>query len=176
MPRPSVGARVAPPPARTATVAGWTSFVTSGPPTTPEPSAAPFAPSPETAGFDGRGDRPPVQWPVVRIAFATTTPEVLGYEDIDRPLHEEAFARAGVGLDHCVWWDPEIEWNRYDLVVIRSTWDYVSRLEEYRQWLWSVDRLGILRNPAELVAWNIFHTSTPPGRRTHCSPISQVLR
>ncbi len=91
----------------------------------------------------------------MRIAFATTTPEVLGDEDADRPLHEEAFARAGVDLDHCVWWDPEIEWDRCDLVVIRSTWDYVSRLDEYRQWLGSMDRLGTLRNPAELVAWNI---------------------
>jgi hypothetical protein len=56
----------------------------------------------------------------VRIAFATTTPEALGHADADRPLHEEAFARAGIALDHGVWWDPDVHWDRYDLVVIRS--------------------------------------------------------
>ena len=91
----------------------------------------------------------------MRIAFATTNPEVLGHEDVDRLLHEEAFARAGVALDHCVWWDPEVHWDRYDLVVIRSPWDYVSRLDEYRQWLRAMDAFGTLRNPAALVEWNI---------------------
>jgi len=91
----------------------------------------------------------------VRIAFATTGPEVLHGADRDRPLHEEAFARAGVDVDYRVWWDPGVEWDRYDLVVIRSTWDYVPRLTEYRHWLRAVDRLGTLRNPAALVEWNI---------------------
>jgi glutathione synthase/RimK-type ligase-like ATP-grasp enzyme len=91
----------------------------------------------------------------VRIAFATTDPEVLHGADWDRPLHEEAFARAGIEVDYRVWWDPGVEWDRYDLVVIRSTWDYVPRLTEYRRWLRAVDRLGTLRNPAPLVEWNI---------------------
>lgn len=89
------------------------------------------------------------------IAFATTTPEVLGDDDVDRPLHESAFARAGLELDHCVWWDPEVEWDRYDLVVIRSPWDYVPRLDQYRRWLSTMSHLGSLRNPAALVEWNI---------------------
>jgi hypothetical protein len=91
----------------------------------------------------------------VHIAFATTTPEVLGDDDVDRPLHESSFARAGLELDHCVWWDPDVQWGRYDLVVIRSPWDYVPRLGEYRRWLSSMDAIGTLRNPAALVQWNI---------------------
>jgi glutathione synthase/RimK-type ligase-like ATP-grasp enzyme len=91
----------------------------------------------------------------VRIAFATTGPEVVHGADQDRPLHEEAFARGGVELAYCAWWDGEVEWDRYDLVVIRSTWDYVPRLTEYRRWLRAIDRLGTLRNPAPLVEWNI---------------------
>jgi glutathione synthase/RimK-type ligase-like ATP-grasp enzyme len=91
----------------------------------------------------------------VRIAFVTTAAAVLGHDDVDRPLHEAAFARAGMDLHYCVWWDPEVPWDRYDLVVIRSPWDYVSRLDEYRRWLSSMDLLGTLRNPAALVAWNL---------------------
>jgi len=91
----------------------------------------------------------------VRIAFASTVPEVLAHDDVDRPRHEAAFARAGMELEYCVWWQSDVRWDRYDLVVIRSTWDYVPRLEEYRRWLSSVDLLGTLRNRAALVAWNL---------------------
>jgi hypothetical protein len=79
----------------------------------------------------------------------------LGHDDIDRPLYEAAFARAEMDIDHCVWWDSDVRWDSYDLVVIRSTWDYVPRIDEYRQWLSSMDAFGTLRNPASLVTWNL---------------------
>ncbi len=91
----------------------------------------------------------------MRIAFATTGPEVIGHDDVDRPLHEAAFHRTDMELDYCVWWDPTVPWERYDLVVIRSTWDYVPRVVEYRQWLATLDLLGTLRNGAALVRWNL---------------------
>jgi hypothetical protein len=91
----------------------------------------------------------------VRIAFATTVPQVVGSDDIDRPLHEAAFDRAGMELHHCVWWEPAVLWDRFDLVVIRSPWDYVTRIAEYRRWLASMDVLGTLRNHAALVVWNL---------------------
>jgi len=91
----------------------------------------------------------------VTVAFVTTTPEVLGHEDVDRPMHEAAFARADLALDHRVWWDPDVRWDRYDLVVVRSPWDYVERVGEYRRWLRSMDPLGTLRNPAAVVEWNL---------------------
>ena len=92
---------------------------------------------------------------LVRIAFATTTADVLKGEDVDRGLHDAAFAAAGVALDHCVWWDQDIAWQEYDLVVIRSPWDYVERLPEFRRWLHRVGALGNLRNPAPVVEWNL---------------------
>jgi glutathione synthase/RimK-type ligase-like ATP-grasp enzyme len=91
----------------------------------------------------------------VRIAFATTVPAVIGHDDVDRPFHEAAFGRLGMELDHRVWWEPTAAWEQYDLVVIRSTWDYVPRVAEYRRWLASMERLGTLRNSAALVAWNL---------------------
>jgi hypothetical protein len=91
----------------------------------------------------------------VRIAFATTVPEVVGDDDVDRPRHEAAFALAEMELDYCVWSDPRVPWNQYDLVVIRSVWDYVPHIDRYRRWLSSMDLLGTLRNPAALVTWNL---------------------
>ena len=89
------------------------------------------------------------------MAFATTAPEVLAGADTDRAFHDQAFARAGVALDHQVWWDPDVGWEHYDLVVIRSPWDYLERLGEFRAWLSRMDGLGTLHNPAGLVRWNL---------------------
>lgn len=91
----------------------------------------------------------------MRIAFATTVPEFVGDDDVDRPLHEAAFALADMELDYCIWSDPTVPWDHYDLVVIRSVWDYVPHIDRYRRWLSSMDLLGTLRNPAPLVTWNL---------------------
>jgi hypothetical protein len=90
-----------------------------------------------------------------RVAFATAPPERIGHEDTDRPLHDAACAAAGVGLDHRVWSDPEVPWGEYDLVVVRSAWDYVEHLDMFRAWLDRVDALGTLHNPALVIAWNL---------------------
>ena len=29
---------------------------------------------------------------------------------------------------------PDVDWASFDLVVIRSTWDYFDRLDEYLEW------------------------------------------
>lgn len=90
-----------------------------------------------------------------RIAFATAPPEYLGSDDADRPLHEESAAAAGIELDHLVWSDPSAAWDRYDLVVVRSTWDYLDHLEAYGTWLAAMDELGTLHNPGRVIAWNL---------------------
>ncbi|MCV7153089.1 ATP-grasp domain-containing protein [Mycolicibacterium pyrenivorans] len=38
-----------------------------------------------------------------------------------------------------------------DLVILRATWDYTDRLEEFLAWTWKVPRL---LNPPQVVAWN----------------------
>jgi hypothetical protein len=93
--------------------------------------------------------------PEPRVAFVTTAPAVLQGADTDRPLHEAAFAGSGIRLEHCVWGDPSVAWGDYDLVVIRSTWDYVEGVDDFRRWLRRMDPLDTLCNPAPLVEWNL---------------------
>jgi glutathione synthase/RimK-type ligase-like ATP-grasp enzyme len=50
-----------------------------------------------------------------------------------------------------VWDDPAIDWDAFDLVVIRSTWDYQDRHDEFLEWVHSVRRLV---NPPEVIEWN----------------------
>ena len=69
-----------------------------------------------------------------------------GWED------DHAAARL-LDAEYRCWDDPAVDWERYDRVVIRSTWDYTKRLPEFLRW---TRRVGAarLRNVPELVAFN----------------------
>ena len=51
-------------------------------------------------------------------------------------------------------WDDDIEWSAFDAAIIRSTWDYHRRREEFDHWLTRVSQQTQLWNPPELIRWN----------------------
>jgi glutathione synthase/RimK-type ligase-like ATP-grasp enzyme len=67
------------------------------------------------------------------------------------PLLLAALARSGVRARPAVWDDPSEDWGAFSLVVVRSTWDYITRRPEFVAWARSVPRLA---NPAPVVGWN----------------------
>jgi len=84
-----------------------------------------------------------------RIALATCSalPEL----DPDEQLLLEPLRALGIDAQAAVWDDPMVDWSAFDLVVIRSTWDYTARRDAFLAWTLSVPRLA---NPADIVAWN----------------------
>jgi O-ureido-D-serine cyclo-ligase len=74
--------------------------------------------------------------------------------DEDMPALEAAVAAAGLAAEVLDWDDPAVRWSDYDLALLRSTWDYTDRLEEFRGWLAHVSRQTRLHNPEPVVAWN----------------------
>lgn len=84
-----------------------------------------------------------------RIALVTCSD--LTDLDPDDRLVIEPLATAGVRVDAAVWTDDAVNWDAYDLAVIRSTWDYPDRREEFVRWAARVPRLA---NPADVVAWS----------------------
>ena len=74
--------------------------------------------------------------------------------DTDLPLALDALKGLGVDVE-VVPWDAEgYDWGACDHVVIRSTWDYSGRLDEYLAWVDAVADVTRLHNPAEVVRWN----------------------
>jgi glutathione synthase/RimK-type ligase-like ATP-grasp enzyme len=84
-----------------------------------------------------------------RVAIATCAELPKGEED--GPLLETALRACGIEPETMVWDDPATDWSVYDLVVIRSTWDYTDKLPAFREWIGAVPRL---LNPPPVVAWN----------------------
>ena len=74
-------------------------------------------------------------------------------EQDDRALHE-ALAERGVDFELIPWDDPETEWGMFDACLIRTTWDYDSRLEEYLAWVDHAGAVTRLFNPPEVIRWN----------------------
>jgi glutathione synthase/RimK-type ligase-like ATP-grasp enzyme len=70
---------------------------------------------------------------------------------VEGDLLLDACRAQGLDAEYRDWAQPGIDWAGYDLVVIRSTWDYVPRRAEFEAWTASVPRLA---NPASVVSWN----------------------
>ncbi len=88
-----------------------------------------------------------------RIGLATcaTLPR---WERDDEPLLASLRA-SGVEFAQPVWDDPEVDWSSFDLVVVRTTWDYQSKHEAFAAWVDRVASETRLLNPASIVRWNI---------------------
>lgn len=90
-----------------------------------------------------------------RVAFVTTTDPRVAVEDTDRAFHDAAFAALGLALEHRGWDEAGVDWAAFDLVVIRSPWDYPERLGAFLAWLDALAPLATLHNPAAVVRWNL---------------------
>jgi hypothetical protein len=87
-----------------------------------------------------------------RIAFVTAIASAA--LDDDLPLLLAACERLGLCAEVRAWDDFTVSWARYDVVVLRSAWDYHTRLPEFLRWCERVDRVARLHNPLPILRWN----------------------
>ncbi|MEP7188014.1 MAG: hypothetical protein ABI901_02335 [Roseiflexaceae bacterium] len=61
---------------------------------------------------------------------------------------------------HAVIWDaPDVAWDSYQAVVVRSCWDYHQHPSRFIAWLRHLEQLQIpLWNPAPILHWNLHKT------------------
>jgi glutathione synthase/RimK-type ligase-like ATP-grasp enzyme len=74
--------------------------------------------------------------------------------DEDMPPLRAALTAAGVEVETPCWDDPATDWSRYDAAVLRSTWDYVERLDEFLAWAARCAAQTRLLNPPDVIRWN----------------------
>lgn len=85
----------------------------------------------------------------------TTIDQDAIHDDVDLPLQVTVFADSGIELVQAPWEDPTIDWDSFDLIVVRSPWNYVDRLDEFRHWLDSRRRMRTIHNAVSLIEWNM---------------------
>lgn len=89
---------------------------------------------------------------VISIALATCEKEYETAND-DCALHR-ALESLGATVDVPVWNGPGLDWQRYDLVVPRTTWDYQQHIAEFGHWLRRVSQTTRVSNPIATLLWN----------------------
>ena len=87
-----------------------------------------------------------------RIALCTWSDPI--YDDPEPPAIAVELRALGHDADVVVWHDQGVDWGSFDLVVIRSTWDYFDRLEEYLRWADHVDSVSRIINSPTVIRWN----------------------
>ncbi len=69
----------------------------------------------------------------------------------------EALRHTGIPSEHVVWDDNQVDWSRYQMAIIRSTWGYYEKdkYPRFLQTLQNIQNRGIhLLNPFSTVLWN----------------------
>jgi glutathione synthase/RimK-type ligase-like ATP-grasp enzyme len=83
--------------------------------------------------------------------------EIPNVEDLfadDRMLIAELKER-GVEAESVVWGDSSVEWDQFDIALLRSTWDYIDERERFLSVLAEIEESSCqLFNPLEAVRWN----------------------
>lgn len=89
----------------------------------------------------------------MQVAFVTYHKFPDLYED-DKLL-QQYLTRRNIEVTVVCWDDATINWQQFDVIVLRSMWDYFERPSEFDQWL---DKLASLNcnvlNPVSVVKWN----------------------
>jgi len=87
-----------------------------------------------------------------RIALVSAR-EALALDEDMEPL-SAALRQAGAEVATPFWDDSAVDWRRYSAAVLRSTWDYVERIDEFLPWADRCAQQTLLLNSPEVVRWN----------------------
>lgn len=68
---------------------------------------------------------------------------------------EEILNELGVDFKFEVWSDKSVLWENYEVILLKSPWDYFDRYEEFLDWCAEIKRLGLpVFNSIDTVVWN----------------------
>ena len=88
----------------------------------------------------------------MRLAFATC--EELPDLDPDDRLAVGALGALGIEVQPIIWTGPDLSWDGIDACVLRSTWDYHRRFDEFSLWIAQASSHVPVINDPKIVEWN----------------------
>ena len=97
---------------------------------------------------------------------ALVTARAARAQDEDLPLLEAALGARGLAAAIVDWDGDGVDWSRFALALLRSTWDYSARLSEFLGWLERAALVTRIINPPEVVRWNLDKHYLAELRRT----------
>ncbi|MGH8117799.1 MAG: ATP-grasp domain-containing protein [Rhodanobacteraceae bacterium] len=74
--------------------------------------------------------------------------------DPDMPPMLASLRAAGADAHEVAWDDDAVDWSRFNIALLRSTWDYFERVPEFLGWAERVSQQTRLLNPLDVIRWN----------------------
>ena len=53
------------------------------------------------------------------------------------------FSELGIDAEPVIWDNPDVNWSRFDALIIRNTWDYFVKADAFQAWLTRIENWGI---------------------------------
>ncbi|MBX9667109.1 MAG: hypothetical protein K2X93_05790 [Candidatus Obscuribacterales bacterium] len=74
--------------------------------------------------------------------------------DPDDKIVFDILTSRGVDCQIAVWDDPSIDWSKAGVTVIRSTWDYIQKFDQFMDWIDHVSNVTELFNRPNYLRWS----------------------
>lgn len=87
---------------------------------------------------------------MIAIVTNTLMPDL----DEDGARLVAALAERGIRALPAIWDDPDVDWASYAAAIVRITWDYIDRRNEFVAWAHGTARRTRLANPFDVLEWN----------------------
>jgi glutathione synthase/RimK-type ligase-like ATP-grasp enzyme len=90
----------------------------------------------------------------MRICFVTCNDEPL--LTMDDQLLTQFLLTKNIITEAAIWDEEEVAWQQFDVIVLRSMWDYHTKADKFIAWLNRLDLFGYkVLNPVSAVKWNL---------------------
>jgi hypothetical protein len=61
-----------------------------------------------------------------------------------------------IDAEPVIWDDKDVQWNKYDNIIVRTPWDYYNKIDNFYSWLDIIDETGIpMDNNSTIIKWNL---------------------
>ena len=91
---------------------------------------------------------------IMSVDCVLATCEIVPALDPDDRMLLHELRKRGLTVSTAVWNDPLVDWAAARLCMVRSTWDYHHRYDEFVEWIERVASLTVVRNDPSLLRWN----------------------
>lgn len=89
----------------------------------------------------------------MRIALITGSDGPPSFHQVDVPLVDALRDRA-IDVHRPVWHDPTVDWASFDVAIVRTTWDYSDRRDEFVDRMARIGELTAVWNHPDVLRWN----------------------
>ncbi|GAB3537944.1 hypothetical protein GCM10027443_31900 [Pontibacter brevis] len=91
----------------------------------------------------------------IALITYTDTGNYSGISDEENSKLYDLLKEKGLNVSFQIWDNPAVDWSRFDLIVLKSPWDYFDKIDAFYAWLDELEKLQVqVLNPVEIVRWN----------------------